>query len=30
MCGKKYYSEVFMDNKNEMLIYRNKDGEVIQ
>ena len=26
---KKYYSEVVMDNINEMLIYRNKDGEVI-
>lgn len=29
MILKKYYSEVVMDNKNEMLIYRNKDGEVI-
>ena len=28
-CLKSYYSEVVMDNKNEMLIYRNKDGEVI-
>ena len=29
LCLKSYYSEVVMDNKNEMLIYRNKDGEVI-
>ena len=28
-CLKSYYSEVVVDNKNEMLIYRNKDGEVV-